>query len=142
MCLSGLCVIYVCVYMHLCVCPAWHQPRSYAKLPISEAQSIKTPLTTPLSKKTKHARSQKHSDTQYTHTYCTYAPVRLPFCYRGTLTTLGPIHFSDQGHERELHQSAYIWTDRPPPSLTSVLLVSKLHSQHCLSHFHTSNKFM
>lgn len=43
--------ICVCVCVHLCICPAWYQPRSYAKLPISEAQSIKTPLTILLSKK-------------------------------------------------------------------------------------------
>lgn len=87
--------VCACVYMHLCVCPAWHQPRSYAKLPISEAQSIKTPLTTHLWKK-KHAHSEKDSHAQHTYTYthslCTYALRRLPFCYWRTLTTLGKIH--------------------------------------------------
>ena len=87
--------VYACVYMHLCVCPAWHQPRSYAKLPISEAQSIKTPLTTHLREK-KHAHSQRRFHAQPTHTHthvhthilyiCTTPPSLL------LLTTLGQIH--------------------------------------------------
>lgn len=87
-----------CVSMHLCVCPAWHQPRSYAKLPISEAQSIKTPLTTALRKKKekKNMHTVKnmlmHSEHRHVHTHTVHAPLRLPVCYWGTLTTFGSIH--------------------------------------------------
>lgn len=57
--------ICVCVCVHLCICPAWYQPRSYAKLPISEAQSIKTPLTILLRKK-------KTSQTSKTFSYAAH----------------------------------------------------------------------
>lgn len=85
--------VCACVYMHSCVCPAWHQPRSDAKLPISEAQSIKTPLTTHLREKNMHTVRNVLMRSTHTHTYthiilyiCTTPPSLL------LLTTLGQIH--------------------------------------------------
>lgn len=57
----------MCVYICAFVQHVRHQPRSYAKLPISEAQSIKTTLTTPLREK-KHTESKTFSHTAHTHT--------------------------------------------------------------------------
>lgn len=107
LCLFCLCVICVCLHvcvcmcMHLCVCPAWYQPRSYAKLPISEAQSIKTPLTTPSNEKKKHAHSQKHFS--YTHTNTLYMCVTPRFLLLN-VDNLRPNLFTDHGHLKTITQ--------------------------------------
>lgn len=91
----------MCVYICAFVQHVRHQPRSYAKLPISEAQSIKTTLTTPLRKKKQNIQSQKHSHTQHTHILytCTTPPSLL---LSGNCNNLRHNPFSDQGHRREI----------------------------------------
>lgn len=61
-CLPDVVCTRACVFSRLsCVCPAWHQPRSLAKLPISEAHSIKSPLTKHQPALEKHAESKTSS---------------------------------------------------------------------------------
>lgn len=89
----------MCVYICVFVQHVRHQPRSYAKLPINEAQSIKTTLPTPLRKKKIH--SQKHSHTQHTHILYTGTAPPSPLLL-GNFNNLRHNPFSDQGHKWEI----------------------------------------
>ena len=76
--------VCLCVYVIFCVCTAWHQPRSIAKLPISGAQSIKSPFTNhhPSLAKKKHTQIVKmFSCAVHSCTYSIYIYLCILYIY-------------------------------------------------------------